>query len=1579
MNTGFLQSPGMPMADPTPKDSIGEVRNFMAGFNHEDYVPLDGRTVDSTRYPELFRRMDKTMPTLTTPFINASSMNGPAVCATDNFAFMATNGTPGDILRSSDLLTWYRCNTSINWTVQWMQTVNGRIFASANDIGTVNAGGVLVSADEGVTWQNCQYDAAPSSYNFFNIRFGNGIYIAISSSAGGYGTNTRLYYTSTDGIKWTAQTFGSSSAAFAQNPRLFEFGNGFFYIMCANGLYRSANGIDWNYVGAPTTYVDSLYNDNFGKLIYMEEAQCFIITCGDNSANGNLRIWSNTFSRQVANISLTSSPACLVYASSRNTFTVLTSNSGYSTWQLTTYTTNPFVSNQVGPGTATTNSIYSANSMSTHPRITLFKNQILGGGKIWPTPEIMVGSAINSITAQPADIYENASNELITSGSTNATFTSMPNRGFSYPRDISGGFKNSTTAQLSKFKYSTALGKFILPASGTSVASGVSSDLQYIDALNLPQMVQGSSGYNAIATNNSGTWVAVPAGSVPFIWLSTDNCVTWTRHFLDVIAPGAGMSNVYSVVFGLGYFVISSNVGYYYTNNFTTWTLVPGSSGQLGYCTVFENNTLLLAGNSNVIWSSTNGTTWTSNTASTTSSHITDIAFGNGNYVAVALNGTLLTATNLSTWTSRTSGHGANPIYAVAYCNIGGTTPSFYTAGSTGWARSTSADASIWAFTTLASLHSITSDGTAVYMFGTNTNQRTVDGTTWQRSPVAITNTQVEYSTIGSQAVEIVYMFNKYWMLTGNGQIWSSDDLYYWTRITTIGITPTCMTAGNGLLVIAGAAGALQTSPDGAVWTTRTSGFGATAITRLAYLNNLFLAFGTNTVSYSATGAATWTVGSGLTGTVNSVTWNGNRYVTAIGTTACFTSTNGATWANTGTYTVATHFVINSGSTLWHYNNGAGASVNLCEMDTAGVITGTMASGTSFPATTGFGQQPVLVPEGPVFPYYNTTPTHAYFLYNLHGSGFGLSTGYGTQMGGESYVNAFYVNDTFIIASRAAAGDNRLGVAWAPSVSTNSVSYIGGPVANNSTIMNYGKSTFANGTYMMSTQAGHVYFSTDLKTRSRKLLPISRVLDMGYYLGRWVVLQHKMLSWSTDGTNWTTIQLPELMVGMTASTTTLLIFGNGTNVLTSNFSTFDFQQTSHNILSAIWDGKNFTAVGTGIGNPITSPDGIVWTAIPQGIGGFPSNNSSKILYNPSFGYAIFGYGSTQIRASITGNQYGMLSTTRGGDGVHVLTANGLYTFNGVSLTHYPTVHNNPRDIAPYSGGVSTLQWESVYSNINKIDSYPIRTTYWAINETTTRTSYTSPPSSNTFNKFGDELIHIALSINNWFSSYPLFAVQTGIATTVIPNMAYGNGRWLIGSDGTNQCRSYTGSAGTALGGVATLTSSVFYLKDKFIAFRAGGNHSTFNDTLTTATTQTGITQTYLYAAFGNNVFVAAANTPAGRIAWSIDAINWTEITLTGVLGFVGLVFVDGKFIALDTAGNIISSVDGINWSTAVSLVPTTCYNMSYDPTINLIKIMINAAMTTNGSNLLFVRPDAFNAVLPRVAVSNGTRPYVRAR
>lgn len=75
------------------------------------------------------------------------------------------------------------------------------------------------------------------------------------------------------------------------------------------------------------------------------------------------------------------------------------------------------------------------------------------------------------------------------------------------------------------------------------------------------------------------------------------------------------------------------------------------------------------AGSGGVLFTSSDGITWTSRTSGFGANYIAKVSFGNGLWVAVGNNGTITTSTDGITWTARTSNVSTNELYDALYAN----------------------------------------------------------------------------------------------------------------------------------------------------------------------------------------------------------------------------------------------------------------------------------------------------------------------------------------------------------------------------------------------------------------------------------------------------------------------------------------------------------------------------------------------------------------------------------------------------------------------------------------------------------------------------------------------------------------------------------------------------------------------------------------------------------------------------------------------------------------------------------------------------------------------------------------------
>jgi hypothetical protein len=130
------------------------------------------------------------------------------------------------------------------------------------------------------------------------------------------------------------------------------------------------------------------------------------------------------------------------------------------------------------------------------------------------------------------------------------------------------------------------------------------------------------------------------------------------------------------------------------------------------------------------------------------------------------------------------------------------------------------------------------------------------------------------------------------------------------------------VTDNGSTLVAVCQSGNIYTSADGVTWTARTSSFGTTPITSVAYSPTLglFVAVGwTGRTAHSADGI-TWTLNTALTGTPDllAVTWGAGLFVaggnssTITGITTMYTSPDGITWTSRTLAGIATNGTVKS-------------------------------------------------------------------------------------------------------------------------------------------------------------------------------------------------------------------------------------------------------------------------------------------------------------------------------------------------------------------------------------------------------------------------------------------------------------------------------------------------------------------------------------------------------------------------------------------------------------------------------------------------------------------------------------------
>ena len=152
----------------------------------------------------------------------------------------------------------------------------------------------------------------------------------------------------------------------------------------------------------------------------------------------------------------------------------------------------------------------------------------------------------------------------------------------------------------------------------------------------------------------------------------------------------------------------------------------------------------------------------------------------------------------------------------------------------------------------------------------------------------------------GSAYPRAVRFLNGIYVLVGDGgRIQTSTNGITWTTRTSNTTSQLNDVAwGNGVYVTGGASGTIRSSTDAVTWTTRTANFGTDEIATIIFGNNLFVAGGTIGRLVTSTDGTTWTARTVNVSSesVYQIAFGNNTYVLGAGGGQVRSSTDAITW-----------------------------------------------------------------------------------------------------------------------------------------------------------------------------------------------------------------------------------------------------------------------------------------------------------------------------------------------------------------------------------------------------------------------------------------------------------------------------------------------------------------------------------------------------------------------------------------------------------------------------------------------------------------------------------------------------------
>jgi hypothetical protein len=390
------------------------------------------------------------------------------------------------------------------------------------------------------------------------------------------------------------------------------------------------------------------------------------------------------------------------------------------------------------------------------------------------------------------------------------------------------------------------------------------------------------------------TLIAVGAGGSV---VTSPDGFAWTGHELSTAATLRGIAAGSGTAVAVGD-AVGGQATILTTTDGADWTPRASTTSAALAAVAHGGGAFVAVGAGGAIVSSADGATWFTRT-SNTPYDLLSAAYGSSRFVAVGYGGTVLTSPDGQTWTGLTSPPTTQYLTGVAYDASSG----FVAVGNAG-AVLTSSDGSAW---TLQG-SSIPVGGSAVVRgvaahsgsfvaldSSHGVHVSTTGGTTWTTYAGAD-------DLDGSGGVGIAAAGASFFAMADAG-ISRSPGGVSWSRVLTLGANLYGMAYGASTYVLVGH-GAIFTSPDGAVWTSRFAGNpyarATDMVSSVIYGNGMFIAVSGHGILASTDGASWTAVGPApdqYGGVVAYGAGQGFVIASANGTAArIWTSPDGTTW-----------------------------------------------------------------------------------------------------------------------------------------------------------------------------------------------------------------------------------------------------------------------------------------------------------------------------------------------------------------------------------------------------------------------------------------------------------------------------------------------------------------------------------------------------------------------------------------------------------------------------------------------------------------------------------------------------------